>query len=347
MVVLGENIGERMDRFVQTKSRWMIDPIGGSGYELLTSTTDSDRLTLQKELDQSQHKCSNFFYGIISQNGFGSHWHTLGLGLAHTLHYNMTLFTVKTYKNFIPLTTCTRTNLDRAFSEYPPETDFSRWDSSTINFKSVGNEHGDVHALMANVNIINPEFQHRGHFWWRSMLTYYAIRPNFKIREMMRQSSPVATPCISIHVRHSDKLEEAPPIALSEYMKHAYQVKEKTGISNIYLMSDDQQVIEGSKDFPDFQFRYLDMPRSNRGWLNDRKEGMSMDSMERNFLIDILSAAQCQHMVLTYSSNVGRLMAEIAFALQDTEPVVVSLDVPNWVASNPTTKFATHTPNKI
>ncbi|KAF9353895.1 hypothetical protein BGX26_008344 [Mortierella sp. AD094] len=325
MVVQGENIGAELDALVQTRSRWVIDLMGGKGYELLTSFADRDRLTLQKELDQLQHRCDRFFYGSIYPFGFGSSYHNLGLALAHSMFYNMTLYTPVEHKNFIRTTTCTEAHLDRSFSAHPPVTEYTKWDKSTINYKSLD---VDVVQLMRTRTIITKEFGRKGHFWWRSMLTYYGIRPNFKLRELIRQtpSSTFQTPCISIHVRHSDKINETPLIDLSEYMKYAYRYRAKTGVSTIYLMTDDDEVIKSTKDFKEFQFYYMDMARSNKGWQADTSAGIPRDEQEKDFLVDVFSAARCEHVIATYSSNVGRLLGEVVYAIQGREPDVVSLD---------------------
>ncbi|KAF9343522.1 hypothetical protein BGX26_005607 [Mortierella sp. AD094] len=327
MVVPGSDIGEDLDRFVQKDSRWTIDVMDSAGYEVLTSTVDPERLTLQKELDLLQNKCERFFHGAMGIYGFGSNWHALGLGLAHTLYYKMTLYPFDEHKNFIGMTTCTEEQMQSAFAQNPPQTDMQLWDASTTNFKSLS---PDVHSLMLQIGIINPELEHRGLFWWRSMLTYYATRPNFKMREVIRQTSTVITPCMSIHVRHSDKGAEAPLLDFPKYMEAASLYKSKTGISNIYLMTDDPKVLAltNSTEYKDFRFQYLGVPRTNKGWEADAKHGLSLDVQERNFIIDIYSAAQCQHNIVTYSSNVGRLIAEVAYAIQDKKPDVVSLDEP-------------------
>ncbi|KAF9343584.1 hypothetical protein BGX26_005503 [Mortierella sp. AD094] len=323
MVVQGVDIGGELDDFVQTRSHWIIDVMGGRGYELLTSFADDKRLGLHKVLDRLQHRCDNFFNGAFHPFGFGTNWHNLGLGLAHSLYYNMTLYPRDEYKNFISMTTCTEEDLERSFGAHPPEMNFTRWNISTINFKSTGEDEGD---LWSRRMIIRSEYQDKGHFWWRSMLTYYAIRPNFGLRELIRQSSTVTTPCMSIHVRHSDKGSESALIDFSKYMEHAEEYRANTGVSNVYLLTDDDEVIKSIKDYNNFQFHFLDVARSNKGWKADRDAGVSKDQQEKTFLIDIFSAVQCQHSIVTYSSNVGRLIAEVAYATQDREPDVVSLD---------------------
>lgn len=329
MIVQATDIGRELDVFVQRRSRWVIDTMGVGGYEVLTSFADTDRLALQQELDRLQNRCDRFFNGAINPFGFGSAWHNLGLGLAFSLHYNMTLYTPEEHKYFISMTTCTEADLERAFRAHPPETDFDRWSRSTINFKSPD---VDVAIMLPNNTVILPEYRRKGYFWWRSMLTYYAVRPNAQLRALLRNSSTVGTPCMSIHVRHSDKGHEAPLLELSKYMEKAKRYKAKTGLSNVYLMTDDEQVIQTTKNYPDFQFHYMDVPRSNQGWEADTRAGISREQQEVNFLVDIYSAARCQHSIVTYSSNVGRLIAEILYATGNKEPNVVSLDS-KWTMS--------------
>lgn len=253
----------------------------------------------------------------------GSTWHNLGLGLAHGLFYGMTLLTPEQLKNFIPMTTCTVAQMEKAFGVNPPTMIYQLWDRSTINFRSWGS---DVMVLLENNTIILPEFLPKGHFWWRSMLTYYAVRPNAEMRERMRSLPKIHGPCITIHVRHSDKMSEAQLVDFSKYMEEAEKIKARTGTSDIYLMTDDDWVIQTTKLYPDFQFHYRDIPRTNKGWQADILAGIPRHQQEINFLMDIYSAVQCQHFIVTYSSNVGRLIGEIAFAMENKLPDVVSLD---------------------
>ncbi|KAF9339467.1 hypothetical protein BGX26_009320, partial [Mortierella sp. AD094] len=156
MIVPGSGIGKDLDRFVQKDSRWIIDVMGGKGYEVLTSPVDAERLALHKELDRLQNKCDRFFHNGINTNGFGSNWHTSGLALAHSLYYNMTLYPSDKDKYFIGMTTCTETEMRRAFTQHPPETDFNKWNASPINFESTGE---DIDYLMWQTKIIKPEFE--------------------------------------------------------------------------------------------------------------------------------------------------------------------------------------------
>ncbi|KAK3847295.1 MAG: hypothetical protein J3R72DRAFT_189586 [Linnemannia gamsii] len=158
------------------------------------------------------------------------------------------------------------------------------------------------------------------------MVAYYATRPNYQFREQFRRYSPIQTPCMSIHVRHSDKSEEAPPLEFPDYMIKAEEYRNQIKVSNIYVMSDDGEVIESTKQYKNFRFQYLDVPRSNQAWYNDQAQGVPLGVLERDHLLDVYAAAQCEHQILTYSSNVGRLIGELSYAIRNKEPSLISLD---------------------
>lgn len=321
----GSDLGEAVDNYVQKHSRWVIDIMPGAGYEVLTTFDDPRRTAYMAQLDQIQHRCTNFFNGAINGNGFGSKWHSVALGLSFGLFHNMTLVTPEVLNNFIPLTSCTKADMERAFNEIPPLHDFKNWTESTVNFQTINGDLGDM-VGQSGTKTITPGFGDKGAFWLRTMVAYYATRPNYHFRELFRRYSPIEPRCMSIHVRHSDKYWEAELLAFSDYMAKAEEYKKETGVSNIYVMSDDGKIMESFKEYPGFQFQYLDVPRPNEAWYTERDRGMPVGVLERNFLLDVYAAAQCEHQILTYSSNVGRLIGELAHAMRNKEPSLVSLD---------------------
>ena len=116
-----------------------------------------------------------------------------------------------------------------------------------------------------------------------------------------------------------------------DYMIKAEEYKNQTGVSNIYIMSDDGKVIKSTEQYKNFQFQYLDVPRPNEAWHAEKRRGIPVDVLERNFLLEVYAAAQCEHQILTYSSNVGRLIGEISYGIRNKEPSVVSLDTEWWM----------------
>ncbi|KAH7054907.1 hypothetical protein BKA57DRAFT_489743 [Linnemannia elongata] len=321
----GSELGDAVDKFVQRRSRWIVDIMQGHGYELLTTFDDHRRIAFMSQLDLIQHRCSNFFNGAINDNGFGSKWHTVALGLSFGLYHNMTLKTPEVLSNFIPLTSCTEADMERAFKKSPPEHLFSNWTRSTINFQTINYDLTDM-VGQSYVKTNTPGFEDQDLFWLRAMVAYYATRPNYQFREQFRQYSPIQTPCMSVHVRHSDKHSEAPLLEFPDYMSKAEDYRRQTGVSNVYIMSDDGKVIRSTKQYKNFRFQYLDVPRPNEAWYAEKERGMPVDMLERDFLLDVYAAAQCEHQILTYSSNVGRLIGELSYVLRNKEPSLVSLD---------------------
>ncbi|KAG0273037.1 hypothetical protein BGZ95_011160 [Linnemannia exigua] len=127
---------------------------------------------------------------------------------------------------------------------------------------------------------------------------------------------------MSVHVRHSDKVIEAKLLEFPDYMSKAEEYKSQTGVSNVYIMSDDSKLIKSTEQYKDFRFQYLDVPRPNKAWFTETERGVPKDILERNFLLDVYAAAQCDHQILTYSSNVARLIGEISYAIRNKEPVL-------------------------
>ncbi|KAF9539667.1 hypothetical protein EC957_005127 [Mortierella hygrophila] len=325
----GSELGGAVDKFVQGRSRWIVDIMQGNGYELLTTFDDPRRLAFMSQLDLIQHRCANFFNGAINGNGFGSKWHTVALGLSFGLYHNMTLVTPEVLSNFIPLTSCTEADMERAFKKSPPEHLFANWTESTINFQIIGNDLSDMTG-QAYLKTKTPGFEDKDLFWLRTMVAYYATRPNYQFREQFRHYSPIRTPCMSIHVRHSDKHSEAALLEFPDYMSKAEEYKSQTGVSNIYIMSDDGNVIKSTEQYKNFRFQYLDVPRPNEAWYTVKAHGVPMDILERDFLLDVYAAAQCEHQILTYSSNVGRLIGELSYAIRNKEPSLISMDT-KWL----------------
>ncbi|KAG0380815.1 hypothetical protein BGX24_004662 [Mortierella sp. AD032] len=322
----GSKLGAAVDKFVQTRSRWIVDIMQGDGYELLTTFDDPRRLAFMARLDFIQHRCTNFFNGAINDNGFGSKWHSVALGLSFGLYHDITLVTPEALDNFIPLTSCTEADMERAFEKTPPKHVFTNWTESTINFQTDDGYDLPHMSRLSDVKTRTPGFEDKDLFWLRTTVAYYATRPNYQFRKQFRRYSPIQTPCMSIHVRHSDKSEEAPPLEFPDYVIKAEEYRNQTKVSNIYVMSDDGEVIESTKQYKNFRFQYLEVPRSNQAWYNDQAQGVRLSVLERDFLLGVYAAAQCEHQILTYSSNVGRLIGELSYAIRHKEPSLISLD---------------------
>jgi Alpha-(1,6)-fucosyltransferase N- and catalytic domains len=319
--------GKAIDNFIEKYSYWDVNIIAIDNFEILKShKSDPDIYKLLKHIDSKQHTCINFFAGSINPHGFGSAWHTSGLALAHSIYYNMTFWPINKSNFFIRTTPCTQFDIEQSWLKYSYETHYSKLSKTTVNYRSLSK---DVNTLIRNKNIILDDYKNKGLMWWRSILTYYTIRPNYKTREIIRKESDIiSNNCIAIHVRHSDKYEEAKLINLEEYITVARKIKMIHKIDNIYLMTDDPDVIVSAteKYSSEFNINYLPINRSNKGWKYDMMNGIDKETQEIQFITDVFLASNCIHAIVTYSSNVGRLIAEIMYAKQGIPPSVISLD---------------------
>ncbi|KAG0013580.1 hypothetical protein BGZ82_002090, partial [Podila clonocystis] len=94
---------------------------------------------------------------------------------------------------------------------------------------------------------------------------------------------------------------EATLLDLPSYMIKAEEYRNQTGVSNIYIMSDDDKVIKSTEQYKNFRFQYLEVPRPNKAWSSETWRGVPKALLERNFLLGVYAAAQCHHQILTYS----------------------------------------------
>ncbi|KAI1290645.1 hypothetical protein EDD11_009134 [Mortierella claussenii] len=222
-----DRVGVELDLFVQKRSRWVIDPLAGPGYEVLTASKDSKRELFHRQLDDFQYRCTRFFYGTVTApkastrtttrgvgtldaevDEFWSRFETAGWELGHALYHEMTLFrseqkqeqeqeqeqAQKTERMFLPLTNCTDINVARSFWLRAPETNYTRLNRKTINYQSeqvdgVQNVEAVETKLRTRTGRIpvRKEFERKSPLWWRSMLTYYGMRPNAKMRAHLRR----------------------------------------------------------------------------------------------------------------------------------------------------------------
>ncbi|KAK3842097.1 MAG: hypothetical protein J3R72DRAFT_490817 [Linnemannia gamsii] len=130
-----------IDKFVQRRSRWMVDFTQGDGYELLTTFEDTLRLAFMLQLDHIKHRCANFFNGAVNSAGFGSKWHTVALGLSFASIRQLE-------------------QVDHQLSD---------------------NWRGPPLLALADLMTKTPGYEDKDTFWLRSMLSYYATRPNYQL----------------------------------------------------------------------------------------------------------------------------------------------------------------------
>eukprot|EP01132_Coremiostelium_polycephalum_P006740 gene6740-8357_t len=129
--------------------------------------------------------------------------------------------------------------------------------------------------------------------------------------------------CVSIHVRHGDKFVEAPPIPFSTYIETLAALNlDRLGIHDIFLMTDNPEVIEMTRD-PEVlgksligkRFHYIEQDRQKNQTLPaSHYFDPSVPKQYYSALIysEVTIASQCEIFIGTLSSNIGRAVIEFA-----------------------------------
>ena len=215
--------------------------------------------------------------------------------------------------------------------------------------------------------------------WYHSELAGYLWRPNPELSrrvEDIKRRIGYRHPIIAMHVRHGDACRDIygsrKCFKLGEYMAHAQRMKDRYGVANIFLATDDPEVVrEAEAEYPDFRFAvapvdrawYSASPDSEQGSghsglatghgtvqeeaerqtaagfiekrLGQREGGRAKVGLEA--VIDTELLGQADFFIGTLGSNLGRLAFELILSRQRRVVPFASLDI-GWCAS-----FSTHT----
>uniref|UniRef100_H2Y9U9 GT23 domain-containing protein n=1 Tax=Ciona savignyi TaxID=51511 RepID=H2Y9U9_CIOSA len=169
--------------------------------------------------------------------------------------------------------------------------------------------------------------------WWTGHIISYFLRPQQWILnelESVKLEMHFTHPIVGVHVRRTDKISEASYFPLERYMDHVeswydrYSMKHPGDkvVRRVYLATDEEEIIKEAKTkYPGYTFvTALDKLLNNS---QDRHSSSSLKSI----LFDVLLLKECDFVVVTFSSNVGRLVYELQQNLpKDPSLSIVSLD---------------------
>eukprot|EP00978_Attheya_sp_CCMP212_P004571 scaffold9981_cov51-Attheya_sp.AAC.2 len=187
--------------------------------------------------------------------------------------------------------------------------------------------------------------QHRsnGHFWYYNQLLSYLMRPNDQLIKIINEAKDqlegwkdLERPLLSLHVRHGDscpkdetvrKARQCEP--LEKYMSDAVlPMAEKYGVKSIFLSTDNEMVIQDTKNYP--QFNWLFQPEVLRGSIpwDDKSVTQTVDTylVINQVLTDLFLLAEGDLFVGKFTSNIARLAFSLmAIRLRGVAPYI-SLD---------------------
>ncbi|XP_045593798.2 alpha-(1,6)-fucosyltransferase [Procambarus clarkii] len=175
--------------------------------------------------------------------------------------------------------------------------------------------------------------------WWVGQFIKYVFKFQPYMQEIFKTAEKAVHfqhPIVGVQVRRTDKKREAPYRELSEYMEqveeyfNGLQILDPNITRRIYLASDEPEVYkEAHEKYPQYEIVFhkktidvvLDANRFTPTSLRD-------------LLVDMYFLARCDYIVVTFSSNIGRLAYEWMHALRsDASSRYYSLDHTFWYFS--------------
>uniref|UniRef100_H2YJ14 GT23 domain-containing protein n=1 Tax=Ciona savignyi TaxID=51511 RepID=H2YJ14_CIOSA len=171
--------------------------------------------------------------------------------------------------------------------------------------------------------------------WWTGHIISYFLRPQQHILnelEAVKLEIKFSHPIVGLHVRRTDKITEAAYFTLEMYMYHVENWYERYSMKNpddkvtkrVYLATDEAEIVKEAKTkYPEYTFVTM------LGKLLNNSQDRHSDSALKSILFDVLLLKECNFTVVTFSSNVGRLVYELQQNLpKDPSFSTVSLDDP-------------------
>ncbi|EDV19791.1 uncharacterized protein TRIADDRAFT_3280, partial [Trichoplax adhaerens] len=153
--------------------------------------------------------------------------------------------------------------------------------------------------------------------WWIGVLAQYIIQPSSDLKQLIDQSRKefkFQSPIVGLHIRRSDKKTENEIFDIDRYMikVNAYfngLSKRKIIIKRrIFVVTDEPWLIDRLiTKYPHYEFIHPPEKQLTADTNTTRYSAINL----RFFLRDLYLLAECDHLVVTMSSNVGRLAYEL------------------------------------
>ena len=260
------------------------------------------------------------------------------------------------------------------------------YDFRPVDDPKMPNLHSDAY--------VPPAYAHRGHFWWTAQLMRFLFRPKEAARAAAAKelAKMGGRPFVGLHVRHGDKCRgdridatagdrttfraiddrkskgdnRMGCASLTELMVHVQKLYELYGIQDVYLATDDADVVDRARRDPcyaHFTFHFQDYDRlvaSDYAYFHNTSNGPKLhsfslevcqnageekvtdargravmcpfegrDRLEETLtmMVDLAVLAKADAFVGSLWSNVGRVAYELSAAEKGCLPPVVSRDV--------------------
>ena len=152
----------------------------------------------------------------------------------------------------------------------------------------------------------------------------HLLRPRPELESYVRaELARVPSPYVAMHVRHGDKATETKnaTFGLSAYLD--VMRARLPHVRNVWLMTEDDAVIEETRRHPDMSFFFTNTSRTNQAeWGQSERR---TDETSFNSLVNLYLAADADAFIGTLSSNWGRLVVMLGWGKYGRPPPCFSL----------------------
>ena len=174
---------------------------------------------------------------------------------------------------------------------------------------------------------------------YRAIAATYFLRYNsrFKVQlaEGVKRATPAGgmPPCITVHVRHGDKGTEMALHPLSDYMDAVERMRKEypavSGINTIMLSTEDEHVIDETRQYSAYRFIFTEHPRHNEFSPMEQAKRIGYNETLNSF-INLELSMLCQGFVLTTGSNWSRLLDELRLTRGKWNTPVIDIEPGQW-----------------
>ena len=238
---------------------------------------------------------------------------------------------VKDYHQFfLPISKCKYTNDDKKIAV--TWKNISNIDSTdthkspqVIRLPHIGNIFRDMPGAPKTAHYAMPKeilyhvirYKYEPMAWWFGFFAKYLIRPNHYLQQFIdesRNSLGFKSPIVGLHIRRTDKIIESKFIEMELYMKKIdeyFNKLEKRHITiqrRVFVMTDVPYLLyQLIYKYTKYHFIYPPLHQLSAGTYTTRYSANHL----KYFLRDITLLSECDYLVITMSSNVGRLAYEL------------------------------------
>nr|XP_018667645.1 alpha-(1,6)-fucosyltransferase-like isoform X1 [Ciona intestinalis] len=169
--------------------------------------------------------------------------------------------------------------------------------------------------------------------WWAGQVQSYLMRPKAWVTrevQIIKQDIGFKHPVVGVHIRRTDKSNEANFQRMEAYMDPVANWYDKYVINNdvtnitklVYVATDDLNYMQMLQNvYPEFTF--ITNQQSTRH--ADTSLRLSRDGL-KGIVTDVHLLVECDHFVGTFSSNIGRLVYEMK-QQYDSDPTFTTTNI--------------------